>query len=151
MKEARIIESLHPLERAVLPFLKQGITLNQLVEASNLKEVEILRALHWLENKKAVKLEKQAKQLIALDKNGHLYVKEGLPERRFLQVLKEKLTLDKIKELSGLSQQEIEASIGILRRKQAIIIEKGMLISITEAGKQLLAKQSEEESFFRCN
>ncbi len=147
MKEARIIESLHPLERAVLPFLKQGITLNQLVEASNLKEVEILRALHWLENKKAVKLEKQAKQLIALDKNGHLYVKEGLPERRFLQVLKEKLTLDKIKELSGLSQQEIEASIGILRRKQAIIIEKGMLISITEAGKQLLAKQSEEESF----
>ncbi len=147
MKKEKLIESLHPLERAVVPFLKQGITLNQLIEASNLKEVEVLRALHWLENKKAVKLEKQAKQLIVLDKNGHIYAKEGLPERRFLQVLREKLTLDKIKELSGLSQQEIEASLGILRRKQAINIEKGMLISITEAGKQLLTKQSLEEQF----
>ncbi len=147
MKKEKLIESLHPLERAVIPFLKQGITLNQLIEASNLKEVEVLRALHWLENKKALKLEEQAKQLVALDKNGHSYLKDGLPERRFLQVLKESMTLDKIKESSGLSQQEIEASIGILRRKQAISIEKGMLISITEAGKQLLTKQSLEEQF----
>ncbi len=147
MKEERLIQSLHPLERAILPFLRQGNTLKQLVEASNLKEVEVLRALHWLEHKKAVTLKKETKQVVTLDKNGTIYAKNGLPESRFLSILKEELTLDKIKDLAGLSQQEIEASIGILRRKQAISIEKGMMISITESGRQLLAKQSEEESF----
>jgi len=86
MKEvSRIVESLHPLERKILPFLKKSSTLDELQKLSRLKEVEAMRALQWLENKEALKIKTETKAIISLDTNGERYINEGLPEKRFLK------------------------------------------------------------------
>ena len=50
----KIAESLHPLEVKVLPLLDKYNDLDSLKEASNLKEVEVMRALQWLGNKEDI-------------------------------------------------------------------------------------------------
>ena len=51
---SKIVETLHPLERKVLPFLSQASSLNELMKKTSLKDVEVMRALQWLENKKVL-------------------------------------------------------------------------------------------------
>ena len=52
MELKTLIQTLHPLERQVLPFLKESKTLTSLIQKSNLKEVEVMRALHGWKTKK---------------------------------------------------------------------------------------------------
>ena len=66
----KLAQSLHQYERRVLPELAQHPYLEDLAAASGLKEVEAMRALQWLENKKAVTISTQPRELISLDKNG---------------------------------------------------------------------------------
>ena len=49
-----IANSLHPLERAILPLIKKEISFKELVEKSKLKEVNVLRAIQWLQDKKII-------------------------------------------------------------------------------------------------
>ena len=87
MELKTLIQTLHPLERQVLPFLKESKTLTSLIQKSNLKEVEVMRALQWLENKEILKLTKKTTEIISIDKNGEIYLKKGLPERIFLNFI----------------------------------------------------------------
>ncbi|MFC1801687.1 hypothetical protein ACFLZB_04455, partial [Nanoarchaeota archaeon] len=148
----KIIKILHPLEIKILPILKTEDNFSSLVSQSSLSDIEVMRALQWLENKKILVLEKEEKQSIQLDKNGQLYLKEGLPEKRFLQAIKDQeLTLDQIKEQTHLSPEEFNISLGILRKKAAIEIikEKETKIKITSQGEKILQKESFEENFLK--
>ena len=51
-----LIETLHPLERKAIPHLKNSKTLKELQKNSGLSEIEAMRALQWLENKKILKI-----------------------------------------------------------------------------------------------
>ena len=62
-KENKLVDSLSPLERKVIPFLKEK-KLSKIVEKSNLKDVEVMRALQWLENKELIKTKKEVKEII---------------------------------------------------------------------------------------
>ncbi|MEK6846065.1 MAG: hypothetical protein AABY26_04855, partial [Nanoarchaeota archaeon] len=53
-----LISKLHPLERKVLPFLKSEKELSNLVKASGMQEIEVMRALQWLENKDVLQIGK---------------------------------------------------------------------------------------------
>ena len=65
MKEVeKLVESLHPLERAIMPVLGKTKDVNSIKDATNLKEVEITRALGWLEAKNIVKLKKETKEYV---------------------------------------------------------------------------------------
>ena len=86
----KLVESLHPLERRILPHLESKISLDKLKKTTNLSEVEILRALKWLENKKALRVKKETKEIYELGKNGKVYAKKGLPEIQLLKELSEK-------------------------------------------------------------
>ncbi len=148
MKEVgKIIESLHPLERAVLPVLRDNITLAEIVDRSGLKEVEAMRALQWLENKDAVRVKKESKEIISLDKNGEIYVKKGLPEKRFLVVLEKPLKLDEVREKASLDDDELNISLGVLKKKNAIKISDK--VEITEKGRELIVKDLIEEQFLK--
>lgn len=144
-KEQEIVESLHPLERKILPFLTKYNESTQLQEASKLQEVEVMRALQWLENKKVLKLKIQTKIIISLDKNGIKYQKQGLPEINFLKTLTQPLTLNEIQKKANLDNDELKISIGTLKNKSLINLNKE--VSITEQGKNYLKKQSLEEKF----
>jgi phenylalanyl-tRNA synthetase alpha chain len=147
-----IISKLHPLERKIIPFLKEGITYSELLSVSNLKDIEIMRALQWLSNKDLITLDTQKNEVIELDINGLKYAKQGLPERRFLSALKsnEPVEASVIQQQADLNSQEFGVSMGVLKNKAAITttnINKNLLIQITTNGKKLIDKPSFEEKF----
>ena len=139
----KLIESLTPLERKVIPVLKEEQELNKIAEKSKLQPIEVLRALGWLEAKNLLKINKQEKEIITLDKNGLIYLKKGFPEKQFLKLLP--ASLEELRK--HLNQDEVNVSIGSLKRKNAINFDKR--ITITNEGKKLLQEQSKEELFLK--
>jgi len=152
MSLQKLAESLHPLERKLLPHLEKSSSFSELLKLSQMLEVEAMRALQWLQNKNIVKIEQSSKKSASLDSNGIKYRQEGLPEKKLLQSLIESpLTILQITKKTGLSSEEINISLGILRGKSAIFIkkEKEVVISITEQGKDSLNKNLPDELFLK--
>ena len=141
----KLIESLSPNERKILPYLKESI--DKIAQNSNLDKTSVLRALEYLENKGIVTLSKDKKKIVELGINGVLYKKKGLPERRLLSLINEKriLKLEEAQKESGLSEDEFKVSLGVLKKKALIGInnEKIVLAGRTEE----ISKRSLEEIF----
>ena len=148
----KLVDGLHPLERKILPFVQKHSSVQALENASGLKEIEVSRALSWLKNKDLIDLKEDTKQLIFLDKNGKLYLKQGLPERVFLNSLNHEMSIKDIEKTSKLSKEEVSVSLGLLKRKGAInIAKKGndVLVSLTDVGRNILKKEMLEELFLK--
>ena len=146
-----ILSQLHPLERKLLPFLEKHSAVDDLVKASGMKDIEVIRALQWLTNKNILTIKDETKEFLILDKNGILYLTKGLPERRFLAVLAKEMSLKEIERKADLNKEEVNICLGILKRKAAINIRKGkdIFVSLTDQGKALLAKETLEEKFLK--
>ena len=151
MEIDKIILTLHTFERRVLPVLKETSAFEKIAEKTGLQKVEVMRALQWLQNKKIIRVNKTLKEAISLDENGLKYKEKELPEKTFLQSIKDKASLDDIKNKTNLSREELGVSLGILKSKGAIEIskEKGTIISITDIGKDILKKGFPEEAFLK--
>ncbi|MEK6934855.1 MAG: phenylalanine--tRNA ligase subunit alpha [Nanoarchaeota archaeon] len=143
----KVIATLHPLERKILPILKEVQDFNSIKEISQLQEVDIMRALQWLENKNILKIHTTTEEIINLDKNGQKYIKQGLPERRFLNILEKPSTAQEIQRKAKLDDNELQICIGLLKRKNFITLDKK--ISLTPQGKQSRAKEFLEEQFLK--
>ena len=65
----KVINGLHRLERAVLPVLSSCNDVKGIEHATGLKEVEIVRALQWLQNKELIILKEDLKEVINLRKS----------------------------------------------------------------------------------
>ena len=104
MNKQELFESFHPLERKVFPLLRNHEDAETLMDASGLQEVEVMRALQWLQNKKLIVVKTKEETSVILGKNGRSYVKQGLPEKQFLDVLDKPLTLSLIAEKSKLTE-----------------------------------------------
>ncbi|HLD15187.1 MAG TPA: phenylalanine--tRNA ligase subunit alpha [Candidatus Nanoarchaeia archaeon] len=141
-----VVKKLHPLERKLLPFLKSSWTLKDLIKNSKLEEVEIKRALTWLENKSILSSKETVSQIVNLDKNGVEYSKKGLPEKRFLSALDRDISIPELKRKISLSEEEFTISLGLLKRKSAVLIVNGV-IKLTPTGKELLKVGFPEENF----
>lgn len=142
----KILESLTPLERKVLPKIRQNMTFSALLKETGLSNIEVMRALGWLEGKKIIAIRKDAQERIELDVNGERYLKHGLPEMRFLAAIeKEPLPLEAIRAKADLDGNESSIALGVLKQRNAIILGKSILL--TSAGKELLKKKSPEKHF----
>ncbi len=148
MDVAKVASALHPLERKVLPEIN-GLGVSQLARQTGLKEIEVMRALQWLKNKQLVSIIEKKEAVVELDSNGEKYLKEGLPEKRFLKAALSSHSVSEIREKAGLSEEEVNVCLGILRKKAAISITKNkeLFISLTDNSKRLLEKESLEEKF----
>ncbi|MSR86326.1 phenylalanine--tRNA ligase subunit alpha [Candidatus Woesearchaeota archaeon] len=139
-----LVRSLHPLERKVIPFLKNSILFEELLEKTKLQEAECMRAVQWLENKEVLKIKTDIKEEIILGSLGKKYLEEKLPERRLLEQLKKKkLSLQEIQ----LEEGEKNIAIGELKKKAAISMGKD--IELTEQGRKLLEKEFLEEKLLK--
>jgi phenylalanyl-tRNA synthetase alpha chain len=139
-----VAESLSPIERKILPLIRENIPLRELIERSKLQEVEVIRALQWLENKELIKVRKEEIEIIELDSNGKNALEKGLPEKRFLKaILNNELSLNEIKEKAQLKDDELNVSLGILKRNSCILL--GNKIKITESGKKYMHNNKIEE------
>jgi phenylalanyl-tRNA synthetase alpha chain len=147
-----MIAKLHPLERTVLPVLSKETELSAIVKKSKLQEIEVMRALQWLENKNVLKINTEKKKVVLLDKNGQLYQKSGLPERKLLESLtNDFIELSKIAKKTKLSTEEINACIGVLKRKLGIDIQKDkeLMLKLGPQGAKLIKEGSFEEQFLK--
>ncbi len=144
MTAEKLIESLSPNERKILPYLKEkGI--DEIAINSKLDKTSVLRALDYLENKNVITLSHHKKRAVEIGVNGALYKKKGLPERRLLNILGEKriLKLEEAQKQSSLSNEEFKASIGALKKKALIEIKEERII-LTGSGEEISRKTFEE-------
>jgi phenylalanyl-tRNA synthetase alpha chain len=141
----KIIESLSPNERKILPYLKENV--NEISRRSKLDMTSVLRALEYLSNKKIITLNHEKKKIVEIGVNGALYKNKGLPERRLLNLLGEKriLKLEDAQKQSSLSDDEFKASIGALKKKALVEIKNGKLSLLGNNGE--VSKKSLEELF----
>ncbi|MBI2046888.1 phenylalanine--tRNA ligase subunit alpha [Candidatus Pacearchaeota archaeon] len=147
MKKADdIIDELSPIERKILPYLDER-NVSQIARKSGLDKTSVLRALEFLANKNLVNLRIEKRKIVELGVNGILYNRNGLPERRLLNLLYEKqiLSLDDAKKASRLSDNEFKAAIGALKKKAFAELRNGKLI--LTAKKEEISKKSLEENF----
>ncbi len=142
----RIIESLSPNERKILPHLKEK-NINEICRQSGLDRTSALRALEYLENKGIVTLSKTKKKIIEIGVNGALYKQKGLPERRLLNLMNEKriLKFDDAQKQSSLSDDEFKVSVGVLKNKALVEIKNGKIILTGKPDE--ISKKSLEELF----
>ncbi len=147
-----IVAKLHPLERRVLLTLTKVSSLHEIVGISGLQEVEVMRALQWLQNKGVLQIKQEIQELVELDVHGKEYINKGLPERQFLKVLHSNngVLLQQIQENSGLDKQEMTVCLGVLKRKNTISMKKeenNLIVTLTEQGKEILQHKMPEEVF----
>lgn len=132
------IASFSALERQLIPFLKEGITVEQLVRTSGMQDVEVKRALLWLGNRRLVSTDQTSVMQVSLKENGQLAKKQGLPE---MVILKQLLTGKKsIEKITQVPRGEIMSCIGILKSLHAINVGKEqntIALEIMPAGKAL--------------
>ena len=142
----KILESLSPNERKILPHLEEK-NITKICEKANLDKVSVIRALEYLKNKKIIEISVKKIKIVEIGVNGALYRKKGLPERRLLNLLNEKriLKLDEAQNQSKLSDNEFKASIGVLKKKALIELKKEKIIF--NANKEEISKKSLEEIF----
>ena len=147
----KTIAKLHRYEREVLKHAEKGITISELSEKTNLKEVEVTRGVQWLSNKELVEIEEETWEEITLDNNGIIYKEKGLPERRFLKAANKKEKIKDIQKKADLEKDEVNICVGALKKKAAINIkkDKGLVITLTDNGKNLLNKELLEEKFLQ--
>jgi len=146
MEMKRLIDSLSPNEKKILPYIEEK-KISEICKKSNLDKVSVVRALEYLKNKKILNLSFKKKKTVEIGINGALYKKKGLPERRLLNLLNEKrlLKLGDAQKQSSLSKNEFKASLGALKKKALIELKNGKIIF--NANKEEISKKSLEEMF----
>jgi phenylalanyl-tRNA synthetase alpha chain len=144
----KILEALSPIERKVIPFLKSGVEMRDVAKNSGLSEIEIMRALQWLENKGALKILSSSEEMIELGENGKLYAVHGLPEKRFLNVVKGKMKLEEIRKAAKLDDNEIKICLGLLKSRYAISVS-GNEIEPTNERDRLLHEGFSDENLLK--
>jgi phenylalanyl-tRNA synthetase alpha chain len=146
MDETKIIESLSPIERQVLPKIKKEDTdIDQIVDEKTDKTT-ILRALAFLENKKLIKQRTESKEIIDLGILGLNYTKKELPERALLSKLtkQETIPIGEIRNSCNLNENEAKVALGTLKSKALIIVTDGRVKSIAkpaEISKKFIEEQ----------
>ena len=106
-----VLESLHPLERRVLRYIKDNVTVKDNVTAdeisfsAKMQKVEAMRALQWLESKKALILNQKLIEVVELDKNGEFCIKKGFPEIDFFPDIFAVWQKKQLKELKGILKE----------------------------------------------
>ena len=126
----KLVESLSPNERTIMPFLKE-LSLDKIAKkVPDLNKAGILRSLEFLSNKNIVKLSSKEKKSVELGVNGLLYIKQGLPERRLANLVSEKtpISLENAQKQSKLNDNEFKAALGALKKKALINLINGNLI-----------------------
>ncbi len=145
--------TLHPLERKVLPHVQQKTQFSVIVEKSGLQEVEAMRGLQWLQNKKLVQVYSDVEEVVRLGVLGFQYKQGKLPERRFLDAFQKEQKL-LLNEIAGLDSNETNTVMGKLRLANIITITKepkGITVSLTDSGRIFLKKRLPAEQFLEKN
>jgi len=127
---------LHDIERQIVKALQSepNLTEEQLVQKTKLSMDQIRRGVEWLRQKKLADVGETIKISSSLGKNGLDSLKNGLPERRLVNLVKDgPKTFDEIR--SSLQGPDFNAAIANAKKNDWISIEK------METGSKISLKQ----------
>jgi len=127
---------LHDIERQIVKALQSepNLTEEQLVQKTKLSMDQIRRGVEWLRQKKLADVSETIKISSSLGKNGLDSLKNGLPERRLVNLVKNgPKTFDEIR--SSLQGPDFNAAIANAKKNDWISIEK------METGSKISLKQ----------
>jgi len=130
MEEKVIIESLSPIEKAILPNISESFTnLDEIAKNASQDKTTALRASAFLKNKGLIEEKTTETKQVILGVLGIHYLKNQLPERILLNVVAEKreLPISDIKATCNLNQNEAKIALGTLKKKVAVEIKNGKL------------------------
>ncbi len=144
----RIINELHLYEKKVLKSLEssKSITPEEAVNTQKLDIKSVMSAAGSLASKDIIEVQKDVEEIISLSDDGENYAKEGLPERKLLNLLQQEGTVH-MKDLgvkSGLNPSDVKIGVGWLVRKQWAKINQGE-VNITDKGKEMADNLQEDE------
>ncbi|MEN9625695.1 MAG: hypothetical protein RL557_23 [archaeon] len=144
----KLIESLSPLERKIIPFIQEK-EVEKIGEKSGLDKTSVLRALDFLANKNILTITTKEETWVEQGANGIVYTKKGLPERKLINLIAEKksISLKDATKLSGLDDNEFKVSLGVLKKKALITLTDGNLL--LSGTKEELQHQTLEEKFLQ--
>ena len=124
----KLIASLAPIERKVLPHLSETTRVSELADKAGVQAVEALRACQFLSNKEVLELVKVTDAQLVLTTRGHKALKEGLPEERFYDAIPKKgLSLKELRKKTKLKGDSFNIAIGTLKQQEAITIDQGVV------------------------
>lgn len=125
---------LSPFEVNLLRSLEIG-KLYSIDEASKVAKISkdaVLKAAYLLQEKGYAEVKEEIKKSYRLTEEGKGYLKDGLPEEKLFEILKEKREV----ELSELEKEFGKTLLGIalgwLKRKRAVEIENGKLVLVRD-------------------
>jgi len=127
---------LHDIEKQIVKALQSepNLTEEQLVQKTKLSMDHIRRGVEWLRQKKLADVSETIKISSSLGKNGLDSLKNGLPERRLVNLVKDgPKTFDEIR--SSLQGPDFNAAIANAKKNDWISIEK------METGSKISLKQ----------
>jgi phenylalanyl-tRNA synthetase alpha chain len=121
------------IEYKVLSILNDNWkNLDEISNELNVDKYKVLRTLGFLKEKGLIELREEKIKRYELTEIGKKYLKEGLPERRLLNLLKEKKEIN-LEELNKyFDKDELSFSLGFLRKNGAIKIENGKVMYIKD-------------------
>ena len=127
---------LHDIEKQIIKLLQStpNLTEEQLAQETKLSMDQIRRGVEWLRQKNLADVTDTTNLSYSLGKNGFDALKNGLPERRLVALVKDgPKTFDEIR--SSLQGPDFNAAIGYAKKNDWINIEKtdiGSKISLKE-------------------
>jgi phenylalanyl-tRNA synthetase alpha chain len=145
----RIINELHLYEKKVLKSLEsssKSVTPEEVVNFQTMDIKSVMSAAGSLASKDIIIVKKDVEEILSLSKDGKNYARDGLPERKLLNLLQKDETVH-MKDLgvkSGLNPGDVKIGVGWLVRKSWAKINQGQ-VTITEFGKEMGDKQQEDE------
>jgi phenylalanyl-tRNA synthetase alpha chain len=135
----------HLIERSILKALsnKESVQVNTLVTTTSLSIDQIRRGIEWLKFKNLVSVIEPSTKRVHLASEGIAAARNGLPERRLLNAVKEgKVTIAEVLASGSIKDEEVNAAIAGARRNQWIRLIDGKLTP-----DESREKQSPEERF----
>ncbi|MDQ3971407.1 MAG: phenylalanine--tRNA ligase subunit alpha, partial [Thermoproteota archaeon] len=120
-----------PIERSILNSLSSSdhIPVSSLVANTGLPIDQVRRGIEWLKFKRLIVIEQISTQRIFITSEGVEAAKNGLPERRLVNSLKEgNVTLAQVLASGAIKNEEINAAIAGARRNQWIQLIDGKMI-----------------------
>ena len=146
MDSAQLATSLSEIEKKTLRALDPSSEKSpeEISTQSDLPIDSVRRALQWLKEKELIELKENKESGLKLSPAGKSSLRKGLPEKMFVQALKElggKAALDAVKKKSMLNTPELHASMGLAKKNAWISIqkgEKGVELGLTGLEKDLL-------------
>ena len=135
--------SLHEHEKRILLALKGPMAQDELAKATKLKQDSVAHASLWLMSKGLVKIREKTERAVSLGKEGKECLKNGLPERQALGLMKGgEITIGELEKKLG--REKFRIAMVWLMRKRLAKSEGGKIV-LTKEGKEALRRKTSDE------